>query len=134
MQWGATRATMHVGVRPTLEVTMANADAAPYVGRYSFEEKAPNGTTKSVSTFIVSYEANTLKGKWEPNDEYMQTFALIRVGPDLFTAGLYDKTGAIYEVLRPDMMFSFKRVNGLPVSLEVRDESDVLQATGTRRP
>jgi len=134
MQWGATRATMQVGVTPSLEVTMAETDAAPYVGQYSYSEKARNGTTKAMSTFIVSYDAQTLKARWDPNDDYMQTFALIRVGPDIFTAGLYGKSGAIYEVLRPDMMFTFKRVNGRPTTLEVRDESDVLQATATRKP
>ncbi len=134
MHWGTTRATLQVGIRPTLEVTLGEAEAAPFLGRYLYSEKSPNGTTKSTSTFIVSYEANTLKARWDPNDEYMQTFALIRVGPDIFTAGLYDKTGAIYEVLRPDMMFTFKRTNGRPTNLEVRDESDVLQATATRKP
>jgi hypothetical protein len=34
MQWGTTRASMRVGVSPSLQVTMAEADAAPYVGRY----------------------------------------------------------------------------------------------------
>jgi hypothetical protein len=134
MQWGSTRATLKVMVRPTLSVAIAEADAAPYLGRYTYTEKAPNGTNKAISTFIVTYDANTLKARWEPNDDYMQTFALIRVGPDIFTAGLYDKSGAIYEVLRPDMMFTFKRVNGRPATFDVRNESDVLEATGTRKP
>ncbi len=134
MQWGTTRATLKVGVTPSLEVTMPESDAQAYVGRYEYRlAKPPSGST-GVSMLIVSYENKTLKARWEPNDAYMQTFALIRVGPDIFAPGLYDKSGAIYEVLRPDMMFTFKRVAGQPVTFAVRLDDDELEGTGSRKP
>jgi Protein of unknown function (DUF2911) len=134
MQWGTTRASLKVAVTPSLEVTMPAADAQAYVGRYEYRAAKPAPGTSGVSAFIVTYENNTLKARWDPNDNYMQTFAMIRVGPDMFTPGLYDKDGTIYEVLRPDMMFTFKRVAGQPVSFAVRLEDDSLEATGTRKP
>ncbi len=134
MQWGTTRATLKVAVKPSLEVTMPEAEAQAYVGRYDYREEKPAPGSSGVSTFIVTYENKTLKARWEPNDDYMQTFAMIRVGPDIFTPGLYDGSGAIYEVLRPDMMFTFRRVAGQPVTFTVRGLSDELEATGTRKP
>lgn len=134
MQWGTTRATLKVAVTPSLTVTMPEAEAQPYVGRYEYREARPSPGSTGVAVFIVTYENGTLKARWDPNDSYMQTFALIRVGPDIFTPGLYDKDGTIYEVLRPDMMLTFKRVAGRPVAFEQRGETDALEATGTRTP
>ena len=134
MQWGTTRASLKLAVTPSLEVTMPEADARPYLGRYEYRRAKPDSGSTGVSVFIVTYENRTLKARWEPNDNYMQTFAMIRVGPDIFTPGLYDKDGTIYEVLRPDMMFTFRRVAGQPVTFAVRLEDDTLEATGTRKP
>lgn len=133
MQWGTSRATLQVGVSPSLVVTMTEADAQPYVGRYEYREKTPEPGTSGVGTFIVTYENKTLKARWDPNDDYMETFALIRVAPDVFAPGLYDKNGEIYEVLRPDMMFTFKRVSGRAETFEVRTDADVLEGTGKRK-
>jgi len=46
------------------------------------------------------YRRRVLKGAFDPMDDYMKSFALIRVGPDAFAPGLYDEKGAIYEVMR----------------------------------
>jgi len=134
MQWGTTRASLRRGVTPSLEVTMSEIDAQPYMGRYEYRLAKPAPGSAGLGVFIVTYENGTLKGRWEPNDPYMKTFALIRLGPDIFRPGLYDKDGTIYEVLRPDMMFTFRRVAGQPVTLVVRLDDDSLEATGTRQP
>ena len=134
MQWGTTVATLKVAVQPTLDSTLPEADAQPYVGRYEYRELSPTPGTSGVSAFIISYENRTLKARWEPNDAYMQTFALIRVGPDIFTPGIYDKQGVIYEVLRPDMMFTFRRDAGKPMTFSVRGLDDTLEGTGTKKP
>lgn len=134
MQWGTTRATLKVAVTPSLQVGIPEVDARPFIGRYEYRESKPSSGSNGVSTFIVTYENGTLKARWDPNDNYMQTFALIRVGPDIFTPGLYDSDGTIYEVLRPDMMFTFRRATGQPVTFSVRGEDDALEATGTRKP
>ena len=134
MQWGTTRASLKVSVTPSLEVTMPEAEAQAYVGRYEYRMAKPAPGSTGVSVFIVTYENKTLKARWDPNDDYMQTFALIRVGPDIFAPGIYDKDGTVYEVLRPDMMFTFRRAAGRPVAFDVRLEDDSLEGTGTRKP
>ena len=124
---------MAVGVEPSLRVELPAADAAPYVGRYAYEEPVPNGAPRR-STFVVFHDGGVLKARWEPNDEYMGTFALIRLAPDTFAPGLYDKEGRIYEVLRPDMTVTFTRGSGRVTGLEVRGEDDSLAGKATRSP
>ena len=67
--------------------------------------------------------------------DYSPRYALrlIRIGPDTFAPGLYDK-GVIYEVLRPDLTIEFARANGRAASLEMRDDSDKLEGKATRTP
>jgi hypothetical protein len=133
MQWGATRATMKVAVQPTLQITLAEAEARPYVGRYKYTTMMGRDSGK-VSGFVVSYENGVLKGEYDPTVDWMGRFALIRVGPDIFVPGLYDEKGEIYEVLRPDMVITFTRVNGRPMTFEERWEDDTLGGTGKRLP
>jgi hypothetical protein len=133
MQWGTTRATMKMVVQPTLQVTLAEAEARPYLGRYAYTAMMGPDSGK-VSAFVVSYENGTLKGEYDPTVDWMGRFALIRVGPDIFVPGLYDSKGEIYEVLRPDMVITFTRVNGRPMNFEERWEDDTLGGTGKRLP
>ena len=133
MQWGTTRVAMDVGVPPSLDMTMSERDATPFVGRYSYLQRIgpDSGKTK---TLIVMHEGGTLKARWEPNDPYFKTFALIRIAPNWFAPGVYDDNGQIYEVYKPDMTFEFKVTAGRAVSLEVRMDDDTLEATGKRLP
>ncbi|MEP6621440.1 MAG: hypothetical protein ABJE47_19090 [bacterium] len=79
------------------------------------------------------YENGTMKGEWFPEDNCMKRFALIRIAPDWFVPGLYDKNGEIYEVLRPEMVIEFTRANGKATSLVVRNEDDSIDATGNAK-
>jgi hypothetical protein len=83
---------------------------------------------------IVTYDDSTLKGRWEPNDPYFRTFALVRIAPNWFAPGVYDSKGAIYEVYKPEMTFEFTVKNGKAASLEVRTDDDKIEATGKRLP
>lgn len=132
MQWGTTRASMTVGVTPTLTFTLPAAEARDYLGRWEFAAK--DGGPRAPTAVTFSYEDGTLKGRFDPNAGWMGTFAMIRVAPDIFVPGLYDAKGQIYDVLRPDVVFTFTRVNGRPVSFEERYEDDSLAGTGTRKP
>lgn len=133
MQWGRTRVDMNVEVEPSLKVQIAEADAKPYLGTYEYEEKDEKVTPRK-RTFFIVYESGTLKGYWDPVDRYMGRFALIRITGDWFVPGLYDDKGQIYEVLRPDMVFEFKRSAGRATSFVVRYDDDKVWATGTRQP
>ena len=59
---------------------------------------------------------------------------MIRVAPDIFVPGLYDAQGEIYEVMRPDMLYTFKRAGGKIVGLEMRYDDDTLGGVATRLP
>ncbi len=134
MQWGTTRVAMKVDVEPSLPLTLPRADAEPYLGEFLSSEVDSAGTRRGTPVvFRVLYENGTLKAEYDPKDSYMGRFALIRVAPDLFTPGLYDDRGQIYEVLRPEMMITFTRADGRVTGFEVRDDEDRLWATGARR-
>ena len=134
MNWGKTVVSANLEVEPSLQSTLAESDARPYLGRYDYADLDSTGKVTKTSTFIVDYENGTLKGRFEPADPYFKHFAMIRIAPDWFAPGVYDKQGAIYEVLRPDVTIEFTSVNGRPMSYVWRDEDDKVVARGTRLP
>lgn len=132
MQWERTRVTAYYTVTPTLSELLPEAEARPYVGTYALIDA--NG--KEEGRMIVTYERGGLKARFEPEDKYMQTFALMKVSPDIFTAGLYMSAevyanGDIYEVLKPDFMVTFTRA-GDAVTLETRGPNDELYFRGRK--
>jgi hypothetical protein len=133
MSWVNTRVAVEIEVQPSLVVELPSADAAPYLGRYTFDPmtKADSAKPKQ-DQLVVTYEKGILKGQYDPIDTYMKKFALIRIGPDSFAPGIYDEKGALYEVLRPDLIIDFSRTNGRATSLEMRDDSDKLWGHATR--
>lgn len=131
MQWGTYRVTADVRVAPTLSDKTPATVASEYVGRYRYVDKFAKD---SLSTLTLSYEDGVLRGQFTPEDPYMKKFAMIRVGPDLFVPGLYDAQGEIYEVMRPDMLYTFKRAGGKIVGLELRYDDDTLGGVATRIP
>ena len=104
------------------------------MGRYTVTERDSSGKAGKVSTLTVTHEDGTLKGRWDPDDPYYKKFALIRIAPDWFVPGIYDKKGQIYEVLKPELVFEFTQAAGRAVSLVMRDEEDVVGGTGVRKP
>jgi hypothetical protein len=131
MTWGKVRIPIEITVQPSYILTMSAADAAPYLGRYSYAVRVGPDSGK-VSTLTVSHEDNTLRGQWEPNDPYFKKFALIRIAPNWFAPGVYDANGVIYEIYKPEMTFEFTVSGGKATALEVRTEDDKVEATGKR--
>jgi len=134
MQWERARVSMDVEVEPSLVMTLSAADAAPYLGRYTVTEQDSSGKRGKVSTLTVMHEDGTLKGRWDPEDPYYKKFALIRIAPDWFVPGVYDKKGQIYEVLKPELVFEFTQATGKAVRLVMRNEDDLVEGTGVRKP
>lgn len=132
MDWERVRIPVQVDVQPSLVPTFPAGEAAQYVGDYTFTEKDSAGKTK-VSRFTVTHEDGTLKARFTPEDPYMKKFALIRIAPDWFAPGLYDETGQIYEVLKPDLIVEFARVRGRPQTFVIRDMEDEVWGTGERK-
>jgi len=138
MHWDRMRVTMDFAVEPTLSELFPEADAARYLGRYVLAP--PPGVPPEADTaeyaLVVLYERGGLKAEFEPADRYMQRFALMHVGAEIFTAGLYMAAevyadGEIYEVLRPDFMLTFTEVDGV-MTLEVRGAEDQLYFSARR--
>ena len=135
MSWATTRVPLTVAVQPSLAVQLPASDAAPYVGRYSFIPMTAADSAKSKQdALVVTYEKGILRGQFDPIDDYMKKFALIRIGPDAFAPGLYDEKGELYEVLRPDLIVEFTRTSGRGTSLELRDDQDKSQGRAVRDP
>lgn len=134
-QWERKRVSLRVEVQPSLESTLAESDAEPYLGRYEYADKDRNGTP-TTAALVVLYDAadRTMKARWDPNDPYMKTFAMIRVAPDWFVPGVYDERGKIYEVYRPEMVFQFKRAGARAASVDLRNQDDSLEIHATRKP
>ena len=132
MSWVDTHVALEVEVSPSLVVELPSADAAPYLGRYTFEPITKEDTAKKKpDQLIVSYENGILKGQFDPNVSFMNKFALIRIGPDSFAQGLYEK-GVIYDVLRPDLILEFTRTGGRAMAVEMHDDADKLLGRATR--
>jgi hypothetical protein len=142
MHWDRTRVTMDFAVEPTLSELFPESEAARYVGRYVLGPPgAPSGAppvpdTAPEDALVVLYERGGLKAEFEPYDRYMQRFALMHVGAEIFTAGLYMAAevysdGEIYEVMRPDFMLTFNEVDGV-MTFEVRGRFDLVVFTGRR--
>ena len=134
MQWERARVAMDIEVEPSLVMTLPAADAADYLGQFDYTELDSAGNATKVSTFTITHEDGTLKGRWTPEDPYLKKCALIRIGPDWFVPGVYDQHGQIYEVLKPDLVLEFARENGRVVGFVARDMEDVVAAKGKRRP
>jgi len=133
MQWGKTVVRLPVSVEASFRVAISATDAAPYVGRYEYIARTGADSGKK-STLFVTHRDSTLEGRWEPNDPYFRTFALIRIAPNWFAPGVYDEKGQIYEVYKPEMTFEFTVTGGKATSIEVRADDDKVEATGKRLP
>lgn len=135
MHWANMRVTMDYAVDPSLSELLPEAEARPYVGTY---EMTNGKSTKSDGKMIVTYARGGLKARFEPADNYLKTFALMRTAPHVFTVGLFESAevyadGEIYEVLKPDMMLTFTLAGGI-MTFECRGEDDELYFTGKKRP
>ena len=134
MHWANVRVTANFTVEPTLSELLPESEARPYLGTYVVTDPKTN---KAEQKMFVTYERGGLKARFEPEDKYMQTFALMRTGPRIFAPGLYAAAevyagGEIYEVLKPEMTFTFK-IAGNVVTFECRGEDDELYFTGRKQ-
>lgn len=129
MQWDTVRVAVDVAVTPSLSVTMPEGDARAYLGSYTTVRQ---DSSSHVARMVVLYEQGTLKAEFVPADPYFKRFALIRTGKDTFAPGIYDDKGQIYEVLRPDVTFTFAR-KGDRMTVESRSSDDALWWAGERK-
>lgn len=132
--WERKQVSLDIDVQPSLVTTLPEAEAAPYLGRYSYIQMDDHGKPSDTLTLIVTHEDGTLKGQFDPQDPYFRKFALVRIAPDWFAPGVYDKDGMLYEVLKPDMTYEFKRSGARTTEFVIRLEDDWVFARGVRKP
>lgn len=132
MQWERIRVPIKVEVEPSLITTIAASEAEPYLGEWTFTEQDSAGKPTKVLQLTITHEDGTLKARWTPDDPYFKKFALVRIAPDWFAPGIYDK-GEIYEVLKPDVVVEFSRENGRVSGFLIRDMADNVWGIGRPR-
>jgi hypothetical protein len=132
--WERVQVPIEIDVEPSLVTTLPAADAAPFIGSYTYTENDSLGKPAKVMTFTVTHEDGTLKGRFDPDDPYFRKFALVRIAPDWFVPGVYDSNGVLYEILKPDMVLEFTRTAGRATAIVVRYEDDVVAARAVRKP
>jgi hypothetical protein len=133
MQWATTRVPIKLEIEPTLGVLTPAAEAARLVGSYAMSRR-DSTSNDHITGMVVTYENGTLRGEFIPAHPYFRKFALVRIGAGMFAPGIYNKQGELYEVLRPDLTFTFDRAGTRAASLEARDDSDTLWYSGIRTP
>jgi hypothetical protein len=133
MQWERVRVPINVEVQPSMVLTLSAADAAPYLGTYAWSSIDSLGKVVRTKVLTVTHEDGTLKAHWTPEHPYFKKFALIRIAPDWFVPGIYDK-GELYEVLKPDIVVEFARASGKVTGLSMRDDEDKVFGRATRNP
>jgi len=131
--WERVEIPIDIGVEPSLVTTLSASDAAPFLGSYTYTENDSAGKPSKVLTFTITHEDGTLKGRFDPDDPYFRTFALVRIAPDWFVPGVYDSKGVLYEILKPDMVLEFTRSGGRATSIVVRYEDDFVAARAVRK-
>ena len=129
MDWERVRVPIKVEVEPSFVTTLPASEAAPYLGEWSFTEQDSTGKPTKVVQLTITHEEGTLKARWTPDDPYFRQFAMVRIAPDWFAPGIYDK-GEIYEVLKPDVIIEFNRENGRVASFLIRDMEDNVWGIG----
>lgn len=127
MQWGKTKVAVRLDVEPSVTVTLAEAEAAPYVGNWEFSPTGRNRTEE----LRITYENHMLKAYMPAEKE---TMILVRIAPDWFATASLDDKGELWQVNRPGIVYEFARKDGRAVSCDVRDSNDKLTSTGKRKP
>ncbi|MBC8089987.1 MAG: DUF2911 domain-containing protein [Phycisphaerae bacterium] len=131
--WERARVEVQLDVEPSLTMTFPAGEAAAYLGVYDYVPYV-EGKPRWPVKFTITHEDNTLKGQFDPDDPYLKKFALIRIAPDWFAPGVYDKSGRIYEVMRPEETWEFTRKGGRVTTFLVRSDTDVVIGKATRKP
>ncbi len=130
LRWGTTQLDFKVAVEPKHRLTMAAADAQPYLGTWLFRW---TGVPDSVppSKITVAMENGMLIGHWNPAPwPEAATIVLVKIADDWFMVGTMEK-GELTDLMT-EFVFEFSRSGGKPAAFEVRGEGDKLQASARR--
>jgi hypothetical protein len=130
LQWGTTQLTFHLEVEPKHKLTIAEADARPYLGRYRFRwASGPDSTAASTTT--LAYENGMLIGHWTPAPwPEIATFVLVKISDDWFMVGTMEN-GKLTDLM-DEWTFQFTRKDGVATKYEAWSDQEHPDATATR--
>jgi hypothetical protein len=130
LRWGTTQVGFQVEVEPKYKLTMAAADAEPYLGAYAFRWNGqPDSVPPSKTTLV--YENGMLMAHWDPAPwPEAATFILVEIKDDWFLMGTWED-GKLTD-LDADWVFEFAKKDGTVTGYEVWGDKDEPDAIATR--
>lgn len=131
MNWGTTRVDLPFSVPPRYPLTISRPDAEPYLGVWEWKWTDTPDTT--VNRMELHYDDGMLRARYSTRPKWwpaVQNQPMVRIADDWFVVAIMER-GKVLE-MTADMVFEFTRKDGRPVSLEVRDDRDLLLGTGKR--
>lgn len=129
-RWGSTELPIKVNVQPKHRLTLSSAEAAPYLGDWTYRWKDQADSVPSTRIRIVQ-ENGVLMAYWTPEAwDGAGPAALVRIADDWFDWGLMEK-GELVDVMS-EFVFEFATKDGKATSFEIRGDADKLFGTGTK--
>lgn len=130
LRWGTTQVRFNVEVEPKFKLTIAAADAKPYLGTYRFRwTGVPDSAPPS--TVTVAYENGMLLGHWTPAPfPEVANIVLVRFSEDWFMVGTLEN-GKLTDLM-DEWTFQFTKHDGVATKLEAWSDQEKPDGTGTR--
>ncbi|MFN8572090.1 MAG: DUF2911 domain-containing protein [Gemmatimonadaceae bacterium] len=128
--WGTMRVSIDARVNPTHPLTIARADAEPFLGSYRWRWE---GEKEDAGTLTLYYDDGRMKQRYEPFPTWyraIQDQPMSRINDAWFIPAIL-KDGKVWE-MDTDLTFEFDVQKGKALSFELRDEKDNLLAKGQR--
>jgi len=130
LQWGTTEVNFKLEVEPKHKLTIAAADAGPYLGSYAARWR---GDLDSVapSKVTLTYENGMLIGSWTPAPfPDVITFVLVRIKEDWFMVGS-TRNGKLVDLM-DEWVLEFAKKGGVVTGFEAWGDQDQPDARATR--
>lgn len=139
LAWGAKQLSLRVGVKPSRPTTLAEDQAAPYLGHYqvTWTEQPDDGSAgeadgpQGVADFDVYYENGSLMARMDPAPPWLRKMVLIRIADDWFNPGLF-RDGELYDVLT-GLTFEFAVKSESARGFDLRWITDEVLASAVRQ-
>ncbi len=130
LRWGTTQVNFHLEVEPKHKLTIAEADAKPYLGRYQFRwTEEPAGSPGS--TINMVYENGMLIGRWTPAPwPEAATIVLVEIKEDWFMVGTM-ANGKLTDLM-DEWVFEFAKKDGKMTGFEAWGAGDEPDGAATR--
>ena len=130
LQWGTTEVDFKLAVEPKHKLTIAAADAEPYLGSYAARWR---GEPDSVapSKVALSRENGMLIGRWTPAPfPDVVTFVLVKIKEDWFMVGSM-QDGKLVDLM-DEWVFEFAKKGGIVTGFEAWGDQDQPDVTAMR--